>query len=85
MKKIIAVAVAFGASIAVADPNPYTAESAIYRVDVPYPNSSQVGFGTGVLVARDKILTNCHVLKKHPGWPRVVHRQTGQQLYVTKH
>lgn len=68
-----------------ANSNPYTVESAIYRVEVPYPNSNQMGFGTGVLVARDKILTNCHVLQKHPGWPRVVHRQSGQKFYVTKH
>lgn len=72
-------------SAAIADSNPYSVESAIYRVEVPYSNTNQLGFGTGVLVARDKILTNCHVLKSHPGWPRVVHRQSGQQFYVTKH
>ena len=76
---------AFYASIAVADSNPCAVESAIYRVEVPYPNSNRIGFGTGVLIAWDKILTNCHVIKNHPGWPRVVHRKTGQQFYVTKH
>lgn len=85
MKRILTILLAFSASVAVADSNPYAVESAIYRVEIPYPNSSQVGFGTGVLVARDKILTNCHVLKSHLGWPRVIHRQTGQQFYVTKH
>lgn len=85
MKKILTILLAFSASLAAADSTPYTVESAIYRVEVPDPNSKQIGFGTGVLVARDKILTNCHVLKNHPGWPRVVHRQTGQQFYVTKH
>ena len=75
----------FGALVAHADPNPYNAESAIYKVEVPYTNSNQVGFGTGVLVAQDKILTNCHVIKDHPGWPRVVHRQSGRQFNVTKH
>ena len=85
MKKILAILLLLSASVAVADSNPYSVESAIYRVEIPYPNSNQIGFGTGVLVARDKILTNCHILKKHPGWPRVVHRQTGQEFYVTKH
>lgn len=85
MKKILTILLAFSASLAAADSTPYTVESAIYRVEVPDPNSKQIGFGTGVLVARDKILTNCHVLKAHLGWPRVVHRQTGQQFYVTKH
>lgn len=85
MKMMLILLLAFGASIAAADSNPYTVESAIYRVEVPYPNSNQIGFGTGVLVARNEILTNCHVLKSHPGWPRVVHRQTAQQFYVTKY
>lgn len=85
MIKILAFVLAFIASVAIADSNPYSVESAIYRVEVPYSNTNQLGFGTGVLVARDKILTNCHVLKSHPGWPRVVHRQSGQQFYVTKH
>jgi V8-like Glu-specific endopeptidase len=85
MKRVLAIFLAFSTSAAVSDSNPYSAESAIYRVEVPYQNSSKIGFGTGVLVARDKILTNCHVLKKNPGWPRVVHRKTGQQFYVTKY
>ena len=74
-----------GSVLAIADPNPYSAESAIYRVEVPYQNSNQIGFGTGVLVARDKILTNCHVVKNHPGWPRVIHRQSGQQFSVAQY
>lgn len=65
--------------------NPYAAEAAIYKVEVPHPNGKQMGFGSGVLVAQDKILTNCHVLNNNPGWPRVVHRQTGQRFTVTKH
>lgn len=72
-------------SVATADSNPYSAESAIYRVEVPYSNSNQIGIGTGVLVAWDKILTNCHVVKNHPGWPRAIHRKTGHQFNVTKH
>lgn len=85
MKRILTTLLAFNASVVAADSNPYAAKSAIYKVEVPYPNSSRIGFGTGVLVAWDKILTNCHVLKSHPGWPRVVHRKTGQQFHVTKH
>ena len=64
---------------------PYAAESAIYRVEVPHKNSTSVGFGAGVLIAGDKILTNCHVVKDHPGWPRVVHRQTGQMFSVSEY
>ncbi len=72
-------------SVATADSNPYSEESAIYRIEVPYSNSNQIGIGTGVLVAWDKILTNCHVVKNHPGWPRAIHRKTGHQFNVTKH
>jgi len=76
---------AFSASLAFADSNPYSLESAIYRIEIPNPNGTQIGMGTGVLVARDKILTNCHVLKKNPGWPRVINRHSGQQFKVDKH
>lgn len=65
--------------------NPYLVESAIYRVEVPYPDGKTIGFGTGVLVSPQKVLTNCHVLKAHPGWPRVVHRQTGRIFRVSKY
>jgi len=78
---VVLMASALNASAA----TPYSVESAIYRVEVPYPNGNRMGFGTGVLVARDKILTNCHVVKNHPGWPRVVHRQTGQVFNVLKY
>jgi S1-C subfamily serine protease len=85
VKILPATLFALYASVAAADSNPYTVESAIYRVEVPYLNSNRMGFGTGVLIAQDKILTNCHVVKNHPGWPRVVHRETGRQFNVTKH
>lgn len=85
MKVPLVALLLLGSNIANADTNPYSAESAIYKVEVPYRNSNQVGLGTGVLVAQDKILTNCHVIKNHPGWPQVVHRQSGRQFYVTKH
>ena len=60
------------ATAATAGPNPYSAESAIYKIEVPSPNGSQIGLGTGVLIASDKILTNCHVVKGNGGWPRVI-------------
>jgi S1-C subfamily serine protease len=75
----------FSASFSVADSNPYSAVTAIYKIEVPYQNGKRIGSGTGVLVARDKILTNCHVLKDNPGWPRVIHRKSGQQFNVTKY
>ncbi len=85
MKKTLIIFLAFFACSAFADSNPYAAESAIYRVEVPYPNGSKIGFGSGVLIARGKILTNCHVIKSHPGWPRVVNRKTGQLFTVTSY
>lgn len=63
----------------------YSAEAGIYKVVVPYPNSNKVDFGTGVLVAADKILTNCHVVKDQPGWPAVIHRQSGQRFPVSSY
>lgn len=65
------------------DSNPYAVESAVYKVEVPY--GIRVGFGTGVLVAPGRILTNCHVLKLTPGWPVVVNRKTGEKFQVRKH
>jgi len=38
--------------------------------------------GTGVLIAQDKILTNCHVVKSG-GAPGVIHRQSGKRFYTT--
>jgi len=80
---VVAAILSLSSSLVLA--NPYAAESAIYRVEIPYRTGNQMGFGTGVLVAPDKILTNCHVVKTHPGWPRVVHRQTGQVFKVSKY
>ncbi len=85
MKKTLIIFLAFFACSAFADSNPYAAESAIYRVEVPYPNGSKIGFGSGVLIARGKILTNCHVIKSAPGWPRVVNRKTGRLFSVTSY
>lgn len=69
-------------SVAVADPGPFSAESAIYRVEVPSPDGRTMSQGTGVLIAQDKILTNCHVVKSG-GAPAVIHRQTGRRFYTT--
>lgn len=85
MKSVFVALVAFWVFVAMADSNPYSAESAIYKVEVPSPDGSKMGFGTGVLLARDKILTNCHVVKGQAGWPRVIHRQSGQQFAVSKY
>lgn len=70
---------------AIADTNPYAVESSIYKIEVPSPDGARVGNGTGVLIASDKILTNCHILTNNHGWPRVFHRKTGLQYRVTKH
>lgn len=85
MKTILAILLSFSASFSIADSNPYSVVTAIYKIEVPYPNSKRIRSGTGVLVAQDKILTNCHVLKDNPGWPRVIHRKSGQQFNVTKY
>ena len=57
------------------DSNPYAAASAIYKVEIQ--NGNQLTLGTGTLIARDKILTNCHVVR-NPGVLRVIHQQSGE-------
>ena len=69
-------------SVAIADSGPFSVESAIYRVEVPSPDGRSISQGTGVLIAQDKILTNCHVVKSG-GAPGVIHRQTGRRFYTT--
>ena len=66
---------------------PYSAESAIYRVEVPHKNTGKMSLGTGVLIASDKILTNCHVVKgpEDRRFPRVIHRQTEQTFAVSSY
>jgi S1-C subfamily serine protease len=83
MRHLITLTLSLFTSMAYA--NPYLAESGIFRVEVPYTNSNKMGLGTGVLVAPGKILTNCHVVKDKPGWPRVVHRQTGETFRVSQY
>lgn len=68
------------ASLALAD-NPYSAEAAIYKVETV--KLDVIFNGTGVLIAPDKILTNCHIVN-NGGWPRVVRRKTGDVYKVTK-
>ena len=82
MKTLLIMLFACTASVAVAD-NPYSVESAIYKIEVI--NSRNTSFGTGVLVAADKILTNCHVVEGKDGWPHVVHRKTGDHFKVAKY
>jgi len=69
-------------SLSAAADNPYAVEAAIYKVEVP--NGEVTYNGTGVLVASDKILTNCHIINKG-GWPGVINRKTGEQFRVSKH
>lgn len=45
--------------------NPYSIEDAIYRIEIK--DGNQLHTGTGVLIARDTILTNCHVVR-HNGF-----------------
>lgn len=80
MKTLLLILLAAIASAAVAD-NPYAAESAIYKVETP--KGEYLSSGTGVLIAPDKILTNCHVIEG--GFPRVIHRKTGDIFKVVKH
>lgn len=84
--KTIITALALFSGVAVADTNAYSVESAIYKIEIPYTDGTRrLGFGTGVLVSPNKILTNCHVLDAYAGWPIVVHRKTGKKFAVLKH
>ena len=85
MKKIVILFMVTLTTIGTAGSNPYTVESAIYKVEMIDPNGRLSNLGSGVLIAPDKILTNCHVVRNRPGWPRVVHRQSGAMFRVTKH
>lgn len=69
---------------AVAD-NAYAVEAAIYKIQVVDSSSGKGQAGTGVLVAQDKILTNCHILEGVSGWPRVRHRKTGDWYKITRY
>jgi len=63
--------------------NPYSVESSIYKVIVAGKKNTSAG--TGVLIARNMILTNCHILTKNSGWPKVVNRKSETHYYVTKY
>lgn len=82
MKTLLMILFACFASAAVAD-NPYSVEAGIYKIEVASGNKTSSG--TGVLVAVDKILTNCHIVDGKGGWPRVMHRQTGDWYKVVKY
>lgn len=68
-----------------ADSGPFSVESAIYRIEVPSVDGRHSSLGTGVLIAQNKILTNCHVLADMGGSPRLFHRQSGRQFYATSY
>lgn len=80
--KIILIAIfLLSASVTYAyDSNPYAAESAVYKIEIRDGNT--IHLGTGVLIAQNKILTNCHVVR-HAGFFRVIHRLSGQ-IFPTK-
>lgn len=82
MKTILMLLLCVLTSVAQAD-NPYSVEASIYKVVVSRPGSTSSG--TGVLVAMDKILTNCHVVEGDGGWPSVIQRKTGDRFRVTKY
>lgn len=64
MKKILTTLLVFSASFAMANSNPYTVESAIYRVEVPsIQTATRWGSEPAFLSPETKILTNCHVLQ----------------------
>lgn len=84
MKTILTVLLfLFSFPVGAWDSNPYAVESAVYKIEIV--NGGRMGIGTGVLVAWDKILTNCHIMKKSPGWPVVVNRKTGNRFPVLKY
>ncbi|MFW5432186.1 MAG: serine protease [Methylophilaceae bacterium] len=78
MKKILLfILLTLPASTYAYDSNPYAAESAIYKVEIK--NGNKVHLGTGVLIGKNKILTNCHVVN-HKGYFSVVHKKSGQRF-----
>lgn len=78
MKKIITFCLGLiSFTVYAIDSNPYAAESAIYKVEIQSGNT--VYLGTGILISKDKILTNCHVVN-HTGVFRVIHQQSKQEF-----
>lgn len=55
--------------------DPFYARSAVYHVQID--DGRVMKYGTGILIDRDKILTNCHVLNLAGGRFTVTHGQTG--------
>ncbi len=72
----------FSISAAAYDSNPYAAASAVYKIEIQ--DHDVVHMGTGVLISRNKILTNCHVVRQN-GVFRVIHQQTGQVFSPTSY
>jgi S1-C subfamily serine protease len=81
MKTLLLIVLGWLPLLAVAD-NPYSAEAAIYKIEVVKGNKTSMG--TGVLVSGGKILTNCHVVDGGAS-PTVVHRKTGASFRVTQY
>lgn len=63
----------------VANASPFAAEAAIYQVFVSHGNG-RGSTGTGVLVSRDKVLTNCHVLDGAQGTIVMRHRNSSAEF-----
>jgi len=81
MKRIIILALVFTATTSYAyDSNPFAVESAIYKIEIQ--NGNTIHSGTGVLIARDKILTNCHVVR-NAGTFKVINSHSGQEYPTT--
>jgi S1-C subfamily serine protease len=81
MKTFLIVLLVSFSALSFAD-GPYSVEASIYKIEVVSGNQRTIG--TGVLVAENKILTNCHVVDGG-GWPRVIHRKTGVIYTVTQY
>lgn len=72
MRNISAVFLLFVASPSWS--SPFAADAAVYQI---HASTSSGGVsGTGVLIARDKVLTNCHVIEGARGDIRLTHRKT---------
>jgi len=58
----------------------YSIEDAIYRIEIV--DGNKIHYGTGVLISRNTILTNCHVVK-HDGL--VYSGKSYNNLFLKKH
>ena len=56
--------------------NAYSIDGAVYRIEIK--DGPVMHAGTGVLIGKNKILTNCHVVR-HNGTFEVINRKTGNR------